>query len=38
MHMHDAKGKSDHLPLGTGELDLAEILLSCENTELPRRA
>lgn len=22
MHMHDAKGKSSHLPLGTGELDL----------------
>lgn len=24
MHMHDAKGKSNHLPLGTGELDLPE--------------
>ena len=22
MHIHDAKGKSNHLPLGTGELDL----------------
>jgi sugar phosphate isomerase/epimerase len=22
MHVHDAKDKSDHLPLGAGELDL----------------
>jgi len=24
MHIHDAKGKSSHLPLGAGELDLHE--------------
>lgn len=26
MHMHDVKGKSNHLPLGTGELDLPKYL------------
>lgn len=26
MHMHDAMGKSSHLPLGAGELDLPEYL------------
>lgn len=26
MHMHDAKGKSNHLPLGEGELDLEKYL------------
>lgn len=28
MHMHDAKGKCDHLPLGTGELVLPKYFHS----------
>jgi len=26
MHIHDAKGKRSHLPLGAGELDLPKYL------------
>lgn len=25
MHVHDAKGRENHLPLGTGEINLCEI-------------
>ena len=31
MHLHDAKGKKNHLPLGTGKLDLDEYLNLARN-------
>ncbi|RCW74927.1 sugar phosphate isomerase/epimerase family protein [Saliterribacillus persicus] len=35
IHLSDATRKNYHVPIGTGEIDLPDMIEACENTDLP---